>query len=119
MGEGDAARVFLQQRLYVGGEEDGMGDEELAVFLLPFVAVGLNISIVKVGLQMGRFVEKDPEEEVGIEVSVDADFVEIVVGIRMTIITEFRPPFEGDVEMDLVEVEVVVYPTHRRGWQMV
>jgi hypothetical protein len=39
VGEGDAARVFLQQGLHFGREEVCVCDEQLAVFLLPFVSV--------------------------------------------------------------------------------
>ena len=40
MGEWDAAGIFLQKELHLRWEEVGVGDEQLAVFLLPLVAVG-------------------------------------------------------------------------------
>jgi len=113
VGERDAAGVPLQQCLNLGGEEVGMSNEQLSVFFLPLMPVGLHIVVFQMCLQMCRFVEEHPEEEVGVEVAVNADFVEGVVGPRPPVIPQLRHPFEGDMEMYFVKVQVVVYPIHR------
>ena len=114
MRQRDAASVFLEQHLEVGREEVGMGDEQLAVFLLPFVAMGLYILVFQMGLEVGGFVKEDPEEEVGVKVAVDGDFMESMVGAWAAIIAEFGGPFEGDVEVDFVAEEISIDPIHRR-----
>ena len=114
MRQRDAASVFLEQHLEVGREEIGMGDEQLAVFLLPFVAMGLYILVFQMGLEVGGFVKEYPEEEVGVEVAVDGDFMESMVGAWAAIIAEFGGPFEGDVEVDFVAEEISIDPIHRR-----
>lgn len=119
VGEGYAARVFLQQRLEFGREEVGVGDEQLAVLFLPFVTMWLHVLVFLVCFEVGGFVEEDPEEEVGVEVAVDADFVKIVVGRGTAVVAEFRHPFPGDVEVDLIAVEIVVDPIHGSGRQVV
>ena len=68
---------------------------------------------------MGGLVEEDPEEEVGIEVSVDADFVKIMGVERTAVVAQLRCPLAGDVEMDLMEVEIIIYPIHCAGRQVV
>ena len=127
VGEGDATGIASDKRLYVWWEEAGMGDEQTGIFGLPLVAVGGHTSpaslqwgrITKVGLQVGGLVEEDPEEEVGVDVSVDADFVKIMWGERTAVVTQLRCSLAGDVEMDLVEVEIIIYPIHRTGRQVV
>lgn len=123
MRERDAAGVFPQQGLEVVGEKVGIDKEQLSVFLLPLMAVGLYplppmgrawCGVFAVGFEVGSFVEEDPEEEVGIEVAVDGNLMEIVVRCGAAIIAEFGATLEGDVEVDFVAKEVVVDPIHRR-----
>lgn len=92
-----------------------MGDEQLAIFFLPLVAVRLYILVLQMGLQMGGLVKEHPEEKVGVEVAVDGNLVEGVVGTRPPVIPQFRHPLEGDMEMDFVKVQVIVYPVHSRN----
>ena len=68
---------------------------------------------------MGRFVEEDPKEEVGVEVAVDGNLMEVVVGCGASIIAEFSTALEGDVEVDLVAEEVVVNSLHRLERQVI
>ena len=75
--------------------------------------------VFQMSLEVGGFVEEDPEEEVGVEVTVDRDFVESVVGTRPTIIAQFRHALAGDMEMDTVKVQVAVHPIHRLSRQVV
>lgn len=117
--EGDATRVFLQKRLYLSREKTYMGDEQLAVFLLPLMSVRLYIAIFQVRLQMGSFMKKHPKEEPGIEIAVDADFMERMTRMWPTIITQLRCPLASDMKMHLMEIQVVVHPIHSLGWQVV
>ena len=119
VGEGDAACVFLQQGLELVGEEVGIEDKQLTVLLLPLVAVGLCCAVFEVGFEMGGFVEEDPEEEVGIEVAVDADFMERMIFMRPTIVAQFGYPLKGDVEMNLMTEEVVVDSVYCHSRQMI
>ena len=119
VGEGDAACVFLQQGLELVGEEVGIEDKQLTVILLPLVAVGLCCAVFEVGFEMGGFVEEDPEEEVGIEVAVDADFMERMIFMRPTIVAQFGYPLKGDVEMNLMTEEVVVDSVYCHSRQMI
>jgi len=119
VGEGDAACVFFKKGVNFRREESGVGDEQLPILLLPFMAVGLHLFVFQVRLQMGSLVEEDPEEEVWVEVAVDADFVESMVGTWPSVIPQLRHPLAGDVKMDFVEVQIVIYPIHRRSRQMI
>jgi hypothetical protein len=119
VGEGDEACVFLQQGLEFVGEEVGIEDKQLTVLLLPLVAVGLCCAVFEVGFEMGGFVEEDPEEEVGIEVAVDGNLMEVVVGCGASIIAEFSTALEGDVEVNLVAEEVVVDSVYCHSRQMI
>ena len=69
--------------------------------------------VFEIGFQVRRLVEEDPEEEIWIEVAIDGNLMEIVVRRRAAVIAQLRHPFEGDMEMDFVKVQVVVYPIHR------
>ena len=119
VGEGDAACVFLQQGLELVGEEVGIEDKQLTVLLLPLVAVGLCCAVFEVGFEMGGFVEEDPEEEVGIEVAVDADFMERMIFMRPKIVAKFGFQLKGDVEMYLMTEEVVVDSVYCHSRQMI
>lgn len=119
MGEGDATGVFLQQRLEVGWEKVGVGNKELAVFLLPLVSMRLNIAIFQMGFQMGGFVEEHPKEEPWVEIAVDGNFMEGVIWIGVAVIAEFGHPFKGDMEVNLMAEEIVVNPIHRLRREMI
>ncbi len=80
MGKGDASCVFPDEGADLDGEELDVSDKQLSVFLLPFVAMGLCVSVFQECLQMGGFVEKDPEKEIRIEVAVDGNLMERVAG---------------------------------------
>ena len=96
-----------------------MGDEELSVFLLPLMSMGLHAFVFQVRLKVGSLMEEDPEEKVRVEVAVDGDFVVGVVGANPTVIAQFRHSLASDVEVDLVSEEVVVDPVDRLRRQVV
>ena len=96
-----------------------MGDEELSVFLLPLMSMGLHAFVFQVRLKVGSLMEEDPEEKVRVEVAVDGDFVVGVVGANPTVIAQFRHSLASDVEVDLVAEEVVVDPVDRLRRQVV
>ena len=64
MGEWDASGIFFEKDLKVGRKEVGMGDNHLAVFLLPLMTMRLDGMVFQVGLKMGRLVKEDPEKEI-------------------------------------------------------
>lgn len=70
-------------------------------------------SVFKIGFKVGSFVEEDPEEEVGVEVAVNGDFMESMVGAWTSIIAEFGAALTGNMEVDLMAEEVVVDPIQR------
>ena len=102
--EGDAACKVCQQGLCLGGEEAGVGDQQAAVLLLPFLAVWQGVRALQVCLEVGGFVEEDPKEEVVVEVAVDADFVKVVFGLRPTVVAVLSASLAGDMEVYFVLV---------------
>ena len=119
MGKRDAARVFFEEGLEVGREEAGMGGEQPTVLLLPLVAMGLHGTIFQVRLEVRRLVEENPEEEVMGEISVDAYFVKIMGAEGSAVVAQLRCPLAGDMEMNLVEVEIIINPIHCTGRQVI
>lgn len=117
--EGDAACKVCQQGLCFGGEEAGVGDQQAAVLLLPFLAVWQGVRVLQVCLEVGGFVEEYPKEEVGVEVAVDADFVEVVIGLWPAIVAQLGGAFSRDMEVYLVQVEVVIDHIHRLQGQVI
>ena len=75
--------------------------------------VGLGQGVEQVGLQVGRLVQEHPEEEVAVQVAVDAYLVEIVAGIRAAVVAQLAPPPARDVEVHAVARKVLVHPLHR------
>lgn len=119
VGEGDASRVALQQRLHLGWVKVGVGDNQLAVFLLPLVSVGLYIFVFHVSLEVGSLMQEHPQEKPWIQVSVDADFMKVAVGRRTAVVAQFRHAFACDVEVYFVVVKVAVHPIDRLRRQVV
>ncbi len=73
--QGYAAGVARNGFGHVGGEVGPPLGQQLAVFVLPLVSVGLGMGMFEVGVEVSRFVEEYPQEEIGVEVAVDGDFM--------------------------------------------
>ena len=106
--EGHASYQTTQQRLYFGREEGGVADEKLGIFGLPFVAVGLHVAVFQMGLKVGGFVEKHPQEEIGVQVAVDAYLMVIMVLLGPSVVAQFGTALTGDMEVHTMAVQVVI-----------
>lgn len=96
-----------------------MGGQQQAVLFLPFVAVGLHGTVFEMGLEVGGFVQENPEEEVGVEVAVDRNLVEGMPRLGPTVVAQLGAPLTGDVEMHTVLVEIGIDPIHRLDGEVV
>lgn len=63
--------------------------------------------------------EENPKEEIGVEVTVDGDFMERMIGGGTTIVAQFGHPLEGDVEVDFMPIEIIINSVHRLGRQVI
>ena len=117
--EGDALDVVCDEGGYVVGEAVEVGDEEFSVFVLPFVAVGLDGCLVQeVAVEVCHFVEEHHEELVWVHVPVYANLVKVVARLRPAVVAQLGGSFSCDVEPHTVAVHEVEYRIYCSGWDI-
>lgn len=105
--------------LDIGREEGEAFGHQACVLGLPFVAMGCGGAVFEVRLEVGRFVEEDPQEEEGRQIAVDRHFMKSVSGLRPSVVAVLGAASAGDVEVDAVTVEVGIGPVDSVGRQVV
>jgi hypothetical protein len=101
--EGYTGGVALQEDGYVGWEEGKVKVYQSGIVGLPLMAVGLDrVFVLQPGVEVSHLVQQYQEEMVGIEVAIDADFVEGVPLPRPTVVAQFGVPLAGDMEVYLM-----------------
>lgn len=60
------------------------------------------VAVTLMGVEVSHLVQQHPQEGVGVEVAVDADFVERVTQLWPAVVTQFRVPFACDVQVYIV-----------------
>ena len=117
--ERDAGSVLLYQRGQVVGEDGQVLEQQLSVFLLPLVTVGLDVGAVGLmGVEVRHLVEEHQQEVVGVQVAVDADGMVVAARMWPTVVAQFGSTLAGDVQEDAVPVKKIVHRVDGIRWQV-
>lgn len=89
------------------------------IFVLPFVAVGLDAAVFQMRLKMGGLMQKDPQEHKLRQVTIDRHFVERVPRLRPAVVAQLAAALTSDMEMHLVALQILIHPPYRLLRQVV
>ncbi len=99
--------VALQGCQALGREMAAFGivPQEVAVVVLPFVAVGRYVgAVLLVGEQMRLLVQQHHEKHVGVEAAVDADGMACAATLRPTVVAQLAFAVARDVQIHAVRI---------------
>ena len=98
---------------------DALAFKQTGIFVLPFMAMRLRLGILQMCFKVGCFMQENPKEKMGRKVSVNADFMKLVIGLRPAIVAQLADALASDMKMDFILVQIVINPLDSRKRQVV